>query len=464
MPTVHYKCAGITVDDTKPTATLLDISIANKVTHWHECGGSGRCTTCRVRIVDGAAHVSAPTRVEARLAKSRGWDPTIRLACQATVHGDVTLERIVQSDASASQLQAETIGREAGAERDLAILFCDMRGFTALAEANSAFDVVHILNRFFEALGDAILLNGGIISHYVGDQICGLFGLDDADSHRACTAAVRAAFGMVEAMDGLNDQLEPAFGTRLKIGIGVHFGSAIVGDVGHPTLRRLTIIGDAVNTASRIESMTKDLGTTVLLSRDVADRLPAGALSVTSANVTRVRGKKDPIHIISVDAFTDQSPFILAQRSIDRLLDDPAAFARCFYANMFAARPELKRLFIHGTGAQGAMLTHMLRSVVLGLGIRKHVPVGLQTMGRQHVGYGVELEDYKTFKTAMMKTIGDVLAGDLTAELETSWSRTLDVILTLMKDGAGAAAGARSGLLSEHLNETSGEDQAEAPL
>ena len=102
----------------------------------------------------------------AELAQARGWDPTIRLACQTSASGDVTLERIVLSEATASQLQAETVGREAGAERQLAILFCDMRDFTALADSNSAFDVVHILNRFFEALGDPILLNGGIISHY----------------------------------------------------------------------------------------------------------------------------------------------------------------------------------------------------------------------------------------------------------------------------------------------------------
>jgi len=440
MPSVHYRCAGRTVEANGLDATLLDVSIAHKITHWHECGGNGRCTTCRVRILDGASHLSAPTRREAELAQARGWDPTIRLACQTSARGDVTLERIVLSEATASQLRAETIGREAGVERQLAILFCDMRDFTALADSNSAFDVVHILNRFFEALGDPILLNGGIISHYVGDQICGLFGLDEADPGRVCGRAIRAAFGMVEALDRLNGELAQSFGIRIRIGIGVHFGNAIVGEVGHPTLRRFTIIGDDVNTASRIESMTKELGATILVSRALAERLPQGALSVAATSRARLRGKRSDIELLSVDGFADPSPFALAQRSIGRLLDDPSAFAARFYTNMFALRPELERLFVNGTAAQGEMLIHMLRSVVSGLERRKHVTIGLQTMGRKHVGYGVEPEHYATFRTAMLTTIADVLGAGLTPEVEASWSATLDVILGLMKEGARTAA------------------------
>nr|WP_156392918.1 globin domain-containing protein [Rhizobium sp. Root1220] len=80
----------------------------------------------------------------------------------------------------------------------------------------------------------------------------------------------------------------------------------------------------------------------------------------------------------------------------------------------------------------------MLRSVVSGLERRKHVTIGLQMMGRKHVGYGVELDLYGTFRVAMLKTISDILGGGLTREIEDSWSATLDVILGLMKEGAGA--------------------------
>ncbi len=184
--------------------------------------------------------------------------------------------------------------------------------------------------------------------------------------------------------------------------------------------------------------MTKELGATILVSRAVAERLAEGSLSVIATRMARLRGKRNDIELLAVDGFADPSPFTLAQRSVDRLLDDPSAFAARFYANMFAMRPELEGLFVNGTAAQGAMLTHMLRSVVLGLERRKHVTVGLQTLGRKHAGYGVELDHYGTFRAAMLKTISDVMGVDLTREFEKSWSETLDVILGLIKEGAGA--------------------------
>jgi hemoglobin-like flavoprotein len=188
----------------------------------------------------------------------------------------------------------------------------------------------------------------------------------------------------------------------------------------------------------RIESMTKELGATILISRAVAENLADGSLSVTTTQMARLRGKRNDIELLAVDGFADPSPFTLAQRLIGLLLDDPTAFAAQFYANMFALRPELEGLFINGTAAQGAMLSHMLRSVVSGLGRRKHVTIALQTMGRKHVGYGVELNHYDTFRAAMLKTISDVVGKDLTREIEESWSKTFDVILGLMKEGAGA--------------------------
>src|SRR3954453_9861281 len=117
MPSVRYRCAGLTVETGSLDATLLDVSIGHRIPHWHECGGNGRCTTCRVRVLDGASLLSPPTRREAELAQARGWDPTIRLACQPSASGDFPLERLVLRETTASQLRAETVGLEAGTER-----------------------------------------------------------------------------------------------------------------------------------------------------------------------------------------------------------------------------------------------------------------------------------------------------------------------------------------------------------
>ncbi len=147
MPSLHYRCAGRTIVSSDPERTILEISIANKIPHWRECGGHAQCTTCRVRVLDGLANLSSRTKPEQVLAQARGFDETVRLACQTRARGDVTLERLVRVGASTSQLQLETISPGVGEERTLAILFCDMRDFTPFVESHSAYDVVHILNR-----------------------------------------------------------------------------------------------------------------------------------------------------------------------------------------------------------------------------------------------------------------------------------------------------------------------------
>jgi ferredoxin len=90
-----------------PAMTILDVSIAHKIPHFRECGGHGRCTTCRVRILDGIQHVSPRTARETEVAEALRWDRFTRLACQTRVSGDVVLERLIKSGADVSRLQLE---------------------------------------------------------------------------------------------------------------------------------------------------------------------------------------------------------------------------------------------------------------------------------------------------------------------------------------------------------------------
>ena len=98
---VRYRCADRDVEVGGPGQTILDISIGSKIPHWRECGGRGKCSTCRVRVLDGAANLSPANAVERQLARARRWAPAIRLACQAVL-GDVALERVLLSGADAS--------------------------------------------------------------------------------------------------------------------------------------------------------------------------------------------------------------------------------------------------------------------------------------------------------------------------------------------------------------------------
>ena len=435
---VRYRCADRDVEVGGPGQTILDISIGGKIPHWRECGGRGKCSTCRVRVLDGAANLSPANAVERRLARARRWAPAIRLACQARVLGDVALERVLLSGADASQLQVETLDTKAGVDRSVAILFCDMRNFSGFAETHGAFDVVHVLNRFFASVGEPILLNGGVINLYVGDEISGSFGLEGGTAERACQAAVTAALGIAEAVDQLGASIRADFGFDLAVGVGVHYGPVVVGDLGHPAHRQFSVIGDSVNTASRIEAANKDFGTRVLVSGEVVDRLPEGTLALGRTWTAKLRGKARAVRIHEALGFARPNHVLLVQATVAPLFLDAGGFARRFYPRFFRAAPEVEHLFVNGTAAQGEMLEFMLRSLVVGLGRANHLALGLQALGKRHVAYGVEPRHYGVFKRALLETVEEILGPSrYRPDVAEAWRTVIDNFVSLMTRGPG---------------------------
>ncbi|MEZ4992002.1 MAG: 2Fe-2S iron-sulfur cluster-binding protein [Saprospiraceae bacterium] len=99
MASILYNGINQLITTFDQDSTLLDISLENKIPHLHECGGNGRCTTCRVRVIEGHQNLSARTMVERNTAHLRRWDPAVRLACQCRVKGDVVVQRLVWTGA-----------------------------------------------------------------------------------------------------------------------------------------------------------------------------------------------------------------------------------------------------------------------------------------------------------------------------------------------------------------------------
>lgn len=432
---IHYSCTDRDIIAADAEKSILDLSIENGIAHWRECGGHGRCTTCRIRILHGRENVSEPTATEKQLASDRGWGSDIRLACQTRPLGDVTLERLVRNGADTSQLQTECVNTSQGKETNLAILFCDMRNFTPFAESHPSYDVVHILNRLFAVLGEPILLNNGIIYQYVGDEITGLFGLDDSPPQLACTNAVRAALAMVDGLERLNRELVDEFGIRVAVGIGVHYGSVVAGRIGHPMHKQFSVIGDSINAASRIQGLTRSTGTTILLSDAIVDLLPPDSLAVGKTLKQELRGKRDPIRIAEITGFSTFDPFLIAQMTVERLLATPNEFSQRFYDRVFESAPEVRSLFNRDIGMQGEMLEHMLRGIVYALGRPEHLSMGLHSLGKRHVGYGVLAEHYAFIRGPLLETIAEMLGDDCTQEVDDAWQHAIDLVLTLMQRG-----------------------------
>jgi len=165
-----------------------------------------------------------------------------------------------------------------GTMREVTVLFSDIRGFTTLSEGMSPQQVVGLLNRYFTAMVEEIQVWGGTVDKYVGDAIMALFGAPD-DLPDAPARAVRAALGMQRRLVGLNERFAAEFGQTVAMGIGLHHGPAAVGIIGAPSKREYSAIGDTVNTASRLESFTKEAGYAIAASAQVVDALPPDLLA-----------------------------------------------------------------------------------------------------------------------------------------------------------------------------------------
>ncbi|MEM7105663.1 MAG: adenylate/guanylate cyclase domain-containing protein [Bacteroidota bacterium] len=429
---VFYTSINRNVVVQAPGATLLDVSIENQIPHLHECGGNGQCTTCRVRIIEGHQNLSKRTAVEKHTSHLRKWDPSIRLACQCSVKGDVTLQRMVWSIAEVNKLQLETVPEGEAEERNIAILFCDMRDFTRITSQNMIFDMAYMLNRFYTVLGDPILMNNGIIYQYVGDEIVGIFGTSGGSRQKNSMDAVRAALGMQYAIERLNRFELKDFKTKFEIGVGINFGKAFIGHLGHPKHRQFTIVGDPINVASRIQGCTKETKTKTLISNALLQNLPENTVEIGKTFKKQFAGKDYESEFVELRGFIGTDMNLEIQSSLDYVLKNEERFARRFYDKVFVRAPFVRNLFKNDMVSQGRLLTHMLGGIVYSLSRPEYLQLGLKTLGKSHEKYGVKAEYYPLVKDILLETIGEELGDLYTRKVEEAWEQALSFVTAQM--------------------------------
>jgi adenylate cyclase len=276
--------------------SVLEVSRMARRAHMSVCGGRARCTTCRVLIAGAAGELPEPGELEAAALRRIGAPSDVRLACQLRPAVDVTVQPLLHPSLVTTTHHA--VGREFGEEREVTILFVDVRGSTSLAETRLPYDVVFLLNSLFAAMAESVEKSGGYYSNFTGDGLMALFGLDHERSASA-RAALQCALTMFEMLDGLNDRLAGELETPLAIGIGIHTGEAIVGRMGPPKTPILSAVGDSVNTAARLESATKELGLPLVVS---AETLRAAQISTSMPlQPVSLRGRAGTIAVAALD-------------------------------------------------------------------------------------------------------------------------------------------------------------------
>lgn len=190
-------------------------------------------------------------------------------------------------------------GRLEGEAREVAILFTDLRDYTTLSESLDPRQVVSVLNEYFGEVVAAVSRNGGMVDKFIGDAALAVFGVDGAAG--AAESAVAAALELRGRMAGLNERLAARGLPAVRNGIGIHFGPVIAGSIGADERLEFTVIGDTVNAASRLESLTKTLGTTVAVTEDVFGRLsPAARDAFAFLGEHEVKGKAQKLRVYGV--------------------------------------------------------------------------------------------------------------------------------------------------------------------
>jgi adenylate cyclase len=274
VPAVRFLPDEVTVE-AAPGESLLDAARRAGVPLASACGGEAACTTCRLLVVEGSAGLAPPPPDEAALLAPLESKGAIRLACRARAEGPVVVRRLVIDETDeelADRRRPGVVPVRAGEERLVAVLFADLRGFTAFSEPLLPYDVVHVLNRFYTLAEKAMERHSGRIATYMGDGFMALFGTA-AGEEEAALRAVRAGLDLIAAVTGWRAYLEVLHGRALEVSVGVHCGMAVVGSLGTGVSRIVTAVGDVVNTAARIEQANRVLGTRLLVSEAVAGAL-----------------------------------------------------------------------------------------------------------------------------------------------------------------------------------------------
>ena len=291
--------------------SILEASRDAGIPHASVCGGRGRCSTCRVRVGQGREDLPPPGEDEARVLKRVGAAANVRLACQVRPTSDVSVTPLLPATAQASDGHARPAFIE-GSEREIAIMFVDIRAFTKMAEKKLPYDTVFVLNQYFRTMGTAVEEAGGQLDKFIGDGVMALFGIE-SDPREGCRDALVAARAMAASLKDLNTNLKEDLDEAILIGIGIHTGPVIVGEMGYRAVRSVTAVGDAVNTASRLETANKDFHSQLVVSAEVIERA-AIDLSAFPRREIEVRGRDEAVAVHVLDDATEL-PEIAASQS-----------------------------------------------------------------------------------------------------------------------------------------------------
>lgn len=286
-----------------PGATALEALRDAGIPMASVCGGHGRCTTCRLHCGSGLEQLAIPGQIEAAALKSIQAPRGMRLACQIRPQNDLSVAPLMPPNATARD--GRRPGGLSGSERQVVCVFIDLRDSTKLGERKMPYDVLFILNQFFAEMTEALRATGGYYAQFTGDGLMALYGHESEDTEQTIMQAFEGAAEMLRRIDGLNDHLKSELPHTLRIGIGIHMGKAIVGEMGPPGRENISAIGDTINTTARLEAQTKGHGVPLVISKTLFDHGPIPLPENAVLHEVALRGKDQSVAYYALEAMPD---------------------------------------------------------------------------------------------------------------------------------------------------------------
>lgn len=282
-------------------STILEATLAAKINHIHACGGFGRCSTCRVGVIEGIEHCQPRNSAELEIAEKLNFPEQIRLACQTTISGDIFIRRMISDEMDmeiVNEQFSDQSGAAIGTERSLTIVFTDIVNYTAFVEQFPSYDIVHVLNRYFKTMNEVIQRHHGFISDVAGDGILAVFG-NDGGQENSVLDAIHAVEEMHSSLKSFNAYLQNNYKSNFSIRAGLHYGEVILGPFDTGSMKKLAVIGDNVNLASRIETANKDFDTQTLLSAEAYDMVKE-QYPKHKSHRTKLKGKTGEFELFEI--------------------------------------------------------------------------------------------------------------------------------------------------------------------
>jgi adenylate cyclase len=239
------------------------------------------------------------------LVRARRDAAAARARLEGTQHALEDLQRAFARFTPAAVIE-EVIARgvsRSAEKKEVTVLFRDLQEFTPMAESLDPGELVRILNGYFQRMSRVVTDARGHVAKFLGDGFMALFGALEPNPWQA-DDAVRAALGMREALVGYNRELAGRGQPQLRFGVGIHRGTVVAGVMGSPELMEFTVIGDAVNLAARVESLTRAVGADILITEAVRENLDP-RFRLRALAPAQVKGKREPVTTWAVEGVDD---------------------------------------------------------------------------------------------------------------------------------------------------------------